>query len=321
MALPEPEGSLSARSSSTRRPGHGADPEGLRFDIDPGESVGIIGPSGAGKSTLARLLVGAIRPTAGVVRIGGDDLAHWSPEALGPFVGYLPQDVELFPATVAQNIARMSQEPDAEKVVAAAKLANCHELIQRLPKGYDTLLGPGGHALSGGQRQRIALARAFFGSPQIVVLDEPNASLDAEGEQALIAALKAAQEAGMTCVVITQRTSVVPALTKLMVLREGRIEDYGPKEEVLQRQMRAAEASSRTAPAQPSSRSTRRPRAGQGPGGSGTRRLSHQFTYRGVRLMSWHGGVRTSIGAPVWRGWCSRFGFGGFGTWAAVAPL
>lgn len=240
MELPAPSASLSVEKLSYAHAA-GATPvlRGMQFTVDPGEVVGIIGPSGAGKSTLARLLVGAVRPTAGVVRIGGDDLRHWSPEALGPFLGYLPQDVELFPASVAQNIARMSLAPDAEKIVAAAKLANCHELIQRLPQGYDTILGPGGYGLSGGQRQRIALARAFYGNPRVVVLDEPNASLDTEGEQALIAALKGAREAGMTCVVITQRASVVPALTKLMVLREGRIEDYGPKEEVLQRQMRA----------------------------------------------------------------------------------
>jgi PrtD family type I secretion system ABC transporter len=251
MALPEPSARLSAEKL-VYMPAPGSEPilKGLSFAIEPGEVVGIIGPSGAGKSTLARLLVGALNPTAGLVRMGGDDLAHWSPEALGPFIGYVPQDVELFPATVAQNIARLDAAPDPDKVVAAAKLANCHELIQRLPNGYDTLLGPQGHALSGGQRQRVALARAFYGRPKLVVLDEPNASLDSEGEQALIMALVEARKAGITCVVITQRTSVVPALTQLMVLREGRIEAYGPKEEVLQSQIRqAAPAQGQAAPA------------------------------------------------------------------------
>jgi ATP-binding cassette subfamily C protein len=241
MSLPEPEARL-AVENLIFRPAPGADPvlKGISFAAEPGEVLGVIGPSGAGKSTLARLLVGAIAPSAGVVRIGGDDRANWLPEALGPFVGYLPQDVELFPATVAQNIARMSASPDPQKVVAAARLAQCDDLIQALPQGYDTLLGPQGHLLSGGQRQRIALARAFYGSPKIVVLDEPNASLDGEGDQALLTALRSAHDAGMTCVVITQRTNLMPAVTTLMILRDGRIEAFGPREEVLQRLIRSA---------------------------------------------------------------------------------
>lgn len=241
MLLPEPRASLVAEKL-VYSPRPGAEPvvKGLSFAIEPGEILGILGPSGAGKSTLARLLVGALKPTAGLVRIGGDDLAHWAPEVLGPHLGYVAQDVELFSATVAQNIARMQASPNAEAVVEAAQLANCHQLIQRLPEGYNTVLGPLGHALSGGQRQRIALARAFFGRPKIVVLDEPNASLDNEGEQALIAALVQAREAGILCVVITQRTSIMPALTKLMILRDGRIEAFGSKEDVLQSQHRPA---------------------------------------------------------------------------------
>ncbi|WP_088347609.1 MULTISPECIES: type I secretion system permease/ATPase [Rhodomicrobium] len=243
MALPAPQATLSA-DRLVYRPSPGAEPilKTLTFAIEPGDMLGIIGHSGAGKSTLARLLVGALAPNSGIVRIGGDDIANWPAEALGPFIGYVPQDVEMLPATVAQNIARMHGAPDPEAVVAAAKLANCHELIQRLPQGYDTPLGAQGHMLSGGQRQRIALARAFYGHPRIVVLDEPNASLDSEGEQALIAALRQAHAAGITCVVITQRASVVSALTKMMVLREGRIEAFGPKEEVLQSQIRPAGA-------------------------------------------------------------------------------
>jgi PrtD family type I secretion system ABC transporter len=241
MALPAPEPTLAAEQLVFGA-SDGGEPilRGISFSVGAGEVVGIVGPSGAGKSTLARLLVGAIAPAIGTVRIGGDDIANWRPEALGPFVGYVPQDVELFPGTVAGNIARMSGSPDPEKVVAAARLANCHELVQRLPRGYDTMLGPGGHMLSGGQRQRIALARAFYGEPRIVVLDEPNASLDSEGEQALVTALKQAHAAGITCLIITQRTSVVPALTKMMVLRDGRIEAFGPKDEILHRQIQPA---------------------------------------------------------------------------------
>lgn len=241
MTLPEPDARLAVEKLVyATAPGAVPVLKGLSFSIEPGEVVGIIGPSGAGKSTLARLLVGAIVPSAGVVRIGGDDRRNWRPEALGPFIGYVPQDVELFPATVAQNIARLSGSPDPDKVVAAARMANCHELIQSLPQGYDTVLGLSGYALSGGQRQRVALARAFYGSPRLVVLDEPNASLDSQGEEALIASLRQARIAGITCVVITQRTSVMPALTRMMVLRDGRIEAFGPKDEVMKSQIRPA---------------------------------------------------------------------------------
>jgi ATP-binding cassette subfamily C protein len=234
MALPDPVGSVSVEKLVyAPRPGMETIIKGISFAIEPGLVVGIIGPSGAGKSTLARLLVGAIKPVAGIVRIGGDDLTHWAPEALGPHIGYLSQDIELFPATVAQNIARMAPSPDAEMVLAAAKLANCHELIQRLPKGYDTMLGPQGHALSGGQRQRIALARAFFGNPKVVVLDEPNSSLDGEGEQALIAALIEAGKKGITCIVVTQRTSLNVAINKFLMLRNGYIEAFGNRDEVM----------------------------------------------------------------------------------------
>ncbi|SOE17222.1 ATP-binding cassette subfamily C protein [Hoeflea halophila] len=241
MALPAPEARLSV-DKLVFLPEAGAVPvlKGLSFSVDPGEVVGIIGPSGAGKSTLARLLVGAIAPSAGVIRLGGDDLQNWSPEALGPHIGYVPQDVELFPASVAQNIARLSGSPDPEKVVAAARMANCHELIQSLPQGYDTVLGLNGYALSGGQRQRIALARAFFGNPRLVVLDEPNATLDSQGEEALIVALRQAQSSGMACVIITQRTSVLPALSKMMLLRDGQIEAFGSKDEVMKSLIRPA---------------------------------------------------------------------------------
>ncbi len=250
MELPAPDATI-AVEKLVYRANDNSEPilKGISFAIEAGEIVGLVGPSGAGKSTLARLIVGAMRPTAGIVRIGGSDRAHWLPEDLGPYIGYVPQDVELFPASVAQNIARMSPEPDSGKVVAAARLANCHDLIQRLPKGYNTLLGTNGYGLSGGERQRIALARAFYGEPRIVVLDEPDASLDTRGEEALFGALQQARAAGITCVVITQRMAVVPALTKIMFMRGGRIEAFGPRDEILQKQLRAA--APQGAPAQP----------------------------------------------------------------------
>jgi len=240
ISLPDPVGSLEAeRLVYSAFPGQEPIIKGVSFLIDPGEIVGVVGPTGAGKSTLARLLVGALKPSSGLVRIGGDDISHWRAEALGPFIGYVPQDVELFPGTVAANIARMA-DIDSEKVIDAAQLANCHELIQKLPKGYDTILGPGGQMLSGGQRQRIALARAFYGNPRVLVLDEPNASLDIDGEEALLRALQAAKAAGITCFVITQRTSVLPALTKMMVIQDGRVQSFGPRDEFMQSQIRAA---------------------------------------------------------------------------------
>jgi ATP-binding cassette subfamily C protein len=251
-SLPAPKATL-AVERLVYTPAPGSDPiiKGISFQVEPGDVVGIIGPSGAGKSTLARLLVGAITPSAGVVRIGGDDLTHWSSEDLGPYLGYVPQDIELFPVTVAQNIARLDPSPSSEDVVAAAQLANCHGLIQRLPNGYDTVLGAGGLSLSGGQRQRVALARAFYGRPRVVVLDEPNASLDNEGESALVSALKAAGQSGMTCIVITQRTSILPAVNKLLMIKDGRIEAYGPRDEVLKNQSLNASAPGRPTSGQP----------------------------------------------------------------------
>lgn len=236
-ALPVPNGSVSVEKL-IYTPQMGTPPiiKNLSFKIEPGDMLGIVGPSGAGKSTLARLLVGALEPSAGTVRIGGDDIRHWSADALGPHLGYLPQGVELFPATIAENIARLGVDPDSEAILAAARFAGCHELIQRLPNGYETVIGPHGMALSGGQKQHIGLACAFFGSPKIVVLDEPNAHLDNSGDTAFMTALKNAQNAGITCIVVTQRSSVVPMLTKIMTLRDGRIEAFGPKDKVLEQQ-------------------------------------------------------------------------------------
>lgn len=245
MPLPAPAACLSAEKLAyCPHPGSVPIIKGVTFKIEQGDGLGIIGPSGAGKSTLARLLVGAIQPSMGIVRIGGDDLCHWDCEALGPHIGYLPQEVELFPVSVAQNIARMVPDPDPEKIVAAARLANCHELIQSLPQGYDTMLGAQAHILSGGQRQRIGLARAFYGTPKVVVLDEPNAFLDDIGERALIEALEAARGAGITFVVVTQRSSLLPVCSKIMVIRSGLVQAFGERDAILKQQMKSVQAAS-----------------------------------------------------------------------------
>jgi ATP-binding cassette subfamily C exporter for protease/lipase len=200
--------------------------------IVPGDVLGIIGPSGAGKSTLARLLVGIWPSTLGTVRLDGADVYLWNKDELGPSIGYLPQDIELFAGTVGENIARFG-EVDSEKVIQAAKRTGVHDMILHFPKGYDTLLGEGGAGLSGGQKQRIGLARAMYDDPSLIVLDEPNSNLDDVGEQALVAAISDLRSRGKTIVVITHRTSVISATTKLLLLRDGIAQMFGPTEQVL----------------------------------------------------------------------------------------
>lgn len=209
---------------------------GVSFGIAPGESLGVIGPSASGKSTLVRLVVGVWRPASGHMRLDGADVAAWPRAELGRHIGYLPQDVELFPGTVAQNIARLGHGDDAE-VIRAAQRGHVHDMILRLPKGYDTELGAG---LSPGQRQRIGLARALYGNPRLVVLDEPNANLDAEGEQALLRALAALKAEGVTAVIVAHRPSLLSGVDKLLVLRDGAVEAFGPREEVMPRMVRRA---------------------------------------------------------------------------------
>jgi len=208
--------------------------QGVTFALEPGKALGVIGPSGCGKSTLARLIAGSWRPSGGQIRLDGAELGQWSHERLGRYVGYLPQDVQLFAGTVAENIARLD-EADAEEVIAAARWAHAHDMILRLPQGYDTRLGPGGAGLSGGQRQRIGLARAVYGRPRLLVLDEPDASLDAEGEEALRATLRALRTAGTTVLVVSHRTTLLPEMDALLLLKNGQPQLFGPRDEVLKR--------------------------------------------------------------------------------------
>ncbi len=233
MRLPAPQGALSAQNLMYRIPNSDRFAlAGVSLQLDKGESLAIIGPSGAGKSTLVRLLTGVWAPSAGVVRLDGADLASWPREEIGPHIGYVPQDVELFAGTVAENIARLGPvNPDW--VVQASKLAGTHELVLNLPKGYDTQIDPHGAMLSPGQRQRLAVARALYGSPKVLILDEPNANLDGAGEQLLAQTLK--QLAGrITVVVVTHRTTLTQHVDKMLVLENGRAAHYGPVGEVVQ---------------------------------------------------------------------------------------
>ncbi len=213
----------------------------VSFLLDPGEMLAVIGPSGSGKSSLARLLCGVWEPTSGAVRLDGAELRHWDPEKLGDHIGYLPQDVELFAGTVAQNIARF-RDVRSDDIIETARLAGCHDMIQGLPDGYNTQIGEGGAALSGGQRQRIGLARAFFGMPPLVVLDEPNANLDGEGEGQLIEALRRFRNAGRTIVLITHRPSVLASVDKVLVIADGQPRLFGPRDDVMAQMNVAAAA-------------------------------------------------------------------------------
>ena len=203
------------------------------FALQAGSAVAVLGPSGAGKSTLARALVGLIAPLRGSIRLDNAAIEQWDPETLGRATGFLPQDVTLFRGSIAQNIARFAAEPDSAKVIAAATEANVHDMILRLPRGYDTEVGDGGLMLSGGQRQRIALARALYGDPFLVVLDEPNSNLDAEGDQALSRAIENVRARGGIVVVVAHRPTVLRAVDHLLVLNGGRVAAFGRTESVL----------------------------------------------------------------------------------------
>jgi PrtD family type I secretion system ABC transporter len=214
---------------------------GVSLALEPGEMLAVIGPSGSGKTTLARLLVGALRPGAGVVRIDNIDMAAWDPEDRGPRIGFLPQDVELFRATVEENIARL-REPAPALVADAAEAAQAHETIQALANGYQTMIGEGGHGLSGGQAQKIGLARALYGGPNFIVLDEPSSHFDQQAEAALAATLEELKKRKVTVVVITHRPFVLQHADKILMLRDGRAALYGPRAEVLQRLQQQAAA-------------------------------------------------------------------------------
>jgi ATP-binding cassette subfamily C exporter for protease/lipase/ATP-binding cassette subfamily C protein EexD len=243
VSMPAPAGRLTAENISFRVPGNETPVlANIAFALAPGEALAVVGPSAAGKSTLARVLTGVWAPSTGRVRLDGVDMAYWPREELGPHIGYVPQDVELFDGTVADNIARLDQV-DSQRVVAAAQRANAHEMILTLPQGFDTPVGEQGSRLSPGQRQRIALARALYGNPQLVVLDEPNSNLDGAGEVALAHAMSALHAAGVTTVVITHRPSLIAHVDKVMVLGAGRIQQFGPAGEVMKEMQRQAQAS------------------------------------------------------------------------------
>jgi ATP-binding cassette, subfamily C, type I secretion system permease/ATPase len=205
----------------------------VTFELEAGQGLGIIGPSGSGKSSLARLLVGVWQPVRGKVRLDGAALDQWSPDELGPHIGYLPQDVELLAGTVAENISRFEAEADTDAVIAAAKAVGVHDLVVRLPAGYETPIGEQGSALSAGQAQRIALARAFYRDPFLVVLDEPNSNLDAEGEEALTRAIQSVRDRKGIVVVVAHRPSAIAGVDRLLMMNQGRVQAVGPKEDVL----------------------------------------------------------------------------------------
>jgi ATP-binding cassette subfamily C protein/ATP-binding cassette subfamily C exporter for protease/lipase/ATP-binding cassette subfamily C protein EexD len=239
--LPQPMGYLEVADLCFAAPSGGKPIlNQISFVARPGEAVAIIGPSGAGKSTLCRLLVGLADPAFGEVRLDGSDLRHWDALQLGRLVGYLPQDVELFSGTVRENIARMGAASD-EDVVRAAVAANAHQMIQGLPQGYDTEIGDGGVRLSGGQRQRIGLARAVFGNPKAIVLDEPNANLDQTGEAALADCIANLKRAGAMLIIVGHRPSTLAQADKVLLIKDGFLAMFGPRDEVMRRLTEASQ--------------------------------------------------------------------------------
>ncbi|MFL7962360.1 type I secretion system permease/ATPase [Pseudomonas kielensis] len=248
MALPPPKGQLSFEQVSAGPPGRrNATLQQVSFRLAAGEVLGILGASGSGKSTLARVLVGVWPTLGGTVRLDGADIHRWNRDQLGPYIGYLPQNIELFSGSIAENIARF-READPQKVVAAAQQAGVHELILRMPQGYDTVLGEDGSGLSGGQKQRVALARAMYDRPSLVVLDEPNSNLDAAGEAALASAIAQMKAQGTSVVLVTHRSSALAQADKLLVLNEGRLQAFGPSQEVLRALSGQSEAPQRDRP-------------------------------------------------------------------------
>jgi PrtD family type I secretion system ABC transporter len=241
MKLPQPSGKLEVENLVIQIPGTEKPLlQGVTFGVEPGHGIGVIGPTGAGKSTLARALVGVMPITRGTVRLDGATCDQREVDEMGKLIGYLPQDVQLFDGTAAQNIARFDVEARPEKIVEAAKLANVHDLIMRLPMGYDTQLGENGARLSAGQRQRVALARCLFGDPVMLVLDEPNSNLDAEGEAALDHAIRVSLARGASVIVIAHRPSALASIQQIMVLSDGKMAALGPRDEIMRRVLQRA---------------------------------------------------------------------------------
>lgn len=244
MPLPPPEKELRVEGVAIVPPGEKKPTvSGLGFAVPAGRALGIIGASGSGKSTLSRALVGAWLPAVGKVRLDGASLDQWDSEALGCHIGYLPQGVELFDGTIAENISRFEDDPDPEMIVAAAKTAGAHDLIVRFEQGYETRIGEAGGALSAGQRQRIGLARALYGDPFLVVLDEPNANLDAEGEAAVVSAIHAIRQRNGVAVVVAHRPSAIGAVDLVLMMENGRQKAFGPRDDVLSRVLKPASMS------------------------------------------------------------------------------
>jgi len=259
--LPTPTGQLSVENLMAGPPGaKTAVLAGLNFALKPGQGLGVIGPSAAGKSTLARMLVGIWMPQKGAVRLDGATFDQWSRDEIGKYIGYLPQNVELFDGTIGENIARFNPAATDESIVEAARWAGVHDLILRLPEGYDSRIGEGGTVLSGGQTQRIALARALYGEPALIVLDEPNASLDAEGDAALTKAIAEARRREKTVIVMAHRPSAIAAVDMLLMLRDGKQEAFGPKDEVI-KQLQGQKSQAKNGPSpKDTSRKTGRPK-------------------------------------------------------------
>jgi ABC-type protease/lipase transport system fused ATPase/permease subunit len=233
MRLPAPRGALSVDALAGGAPG-AVEPflRDISFELEPGEMLGVIGPSGSGKTMLIRMLAGIWPAMSGAIRLDDAEIDHWRRDDLGKAVGFVPQDIQLVGGSLLSNIARL-EAPDHAAVVEACKLAGVHEMILALPKGYDTNIGEAGHRLSAGQRQRIALARALYGMPRLLLLDEPNAFLDAEGETALRRAIDTLKAAGSTIVVVSHRPAPLAAADKILFLRCGRMEMFGPRDTVL----------------------------------------------------------------------------------------
>lgn len=249
MPLPEPKGKITVEQLVVAAPGTNTPLlRGINFSLSPGEAVAVLGPTGAGKSCLSRALAGIWPPLSGNVRLDGATLEQWHPEQIGPAIGYLPQSVELLTGSIRDNIARFEKDPNPEKIIEAAKQADVHNLILSFQDGYDTLIGDGGVKLSGGQKQRLGLARALYNDPPFIILDEPNANLDAEGEEALTFAINKVKSNHQTIVLVAHRPSALKACDKILFIRDGRQLAFGPRDEVLEKILQSPDQKSPATP-------------------------------------------------------------------------